>query len=210
MKKLVLIAASLLVAGVIFGHGNNWSQKNNGNQTSQNEIWQKMNAWRQVMHDTKVEAIETDSGVRLVVTPGSKEALKILSGDFGISEPSLTSYFKPVAVTLETKEDSLIIDFSSKDSQLTQRLKKASSGLFYEFLQQNMYALMQSNGSGMWGGQHMMGGFGGQRGYGPGMMNGHFQGCPGGGTGFNQGNIQQSSGFGSGMMNPEVNRAQMM
>jgi hypothetical protein len=211
MKKIILLAVALLMTGTIFGHGNGWSKNNKNESENNNQYWQQMNTWRQVMHDTKVEAKNTDKGVNLQVVLPSDEAQKTLTNDFQFSQENLATYFESVEVSLDNLENGWVINFSSSEDRLIKKLQNSGSGLWYEFLQQKMYSIMGSNkGNGFMGEQHMMGNYNGHMGYGPGKMQGGYQGYPGGGSGMNQGDIQGSSNVGPGKMNNNFNNNSMM
>jgi len=213
----MLIAASLLIVGTTFGHGNRWSKGNKNDTENNGQFWQQMNTWRQVMHDTKVEAKNTDNGVNLQIIIPSDEAQKAITDDFQLSQQNLATYFESVEVSLDGQENGWVISFSSSDDQLIKRLQNSGNGLWYEFLHLKMQGIMHSNngnhhmagnynghmgqGYGMRGnynghmgqGHGMRGNYNGQMGPGYGMMHGNYQGCQGGNPGMYQGNSQNSS-----------------
>ena len=159
MKKLMLIAAALLVAGTVLGHGFNWSAGDDKTGNS-GAFWQKMNTWGQAMHDTKVNASKTDTGIRLHIATPSKEAQKSLADNLTFSQKELSDYFQSVDVSVAEQDDGYTVEFSSPKESLVKRLQNAGPGLFYEYVQQRMFREMRSNGFGP------RGGFGGHMGYG--------------------------------------------
>ena len=212
MKKMVLIAAALLIAGITFGHGNGWSSNNKKSTENSEQNWQQMNTWQQVMHETKVDVNNSENGVNLTIILPSEEAQKVVTEDFELTQQNLASYFESVDISLKDQEKGWLISFSAKDSDLIKKLQYSGSGLWYEFIQQKMIGKMHLKGRNFpKGGQHHMGGFNnGHMGQGPGMRGGDYQGCPGGGQGMYKGNIQDSSNMGPGMMNNGFNNIEMM
>ena len=204
MKKAILIAASLLIVGTTFGHGNGWSKDNKNSSENSSQNWQQMNTWRQVMHDTKVDVENTEKGVSLEIIMPSSEAQASVTSDFKLSQENLAAYFESVAVSLEDREKGWLISFTASDDDLIKRLQHSGRGLWYEFIQQKMAGFMNSNrGNSPMGGHHSMGNYNGHMGQGHGMRgnnNGHmgqgggnYQGCQGGNPGMYQGNSQNSS-----------------
>jgi|APSaa5957512622_1039677.scaffolds.fasta_scaffold212496_1 uncharacterized protein YdeI (BOF family) len=128
MKKIILIAASLLITSITFAHGNGWS-KNNNNSEKHNQYWQQMNTRHQLMHNTKVEVKNTESGVNLGIILPSDIAQGNITSDFQLSQENLAVYFKSVEVSLETQEKGWIISFSSSEDSLIKKLQHSGSGL---------------------------------------------------------------------------------
>ena len=180
MKRLLLIAVSLVISGVAFAHGPGQGNFNGDND----KYWQQMDQWHDVMHGISVDSKNITDGVVLKITTDSDEVLNTLKTDLKINKEGLKSFFEGVEVALNDTEKGFDINLTSKDSQTVSRLQNWKNGLLFQYMRSQVNGQFDSrmgysghmggcDGSGRGYGSGMMGGSYNQSGYGPGMMNGN-------------------------------------
>lgn len=191
MKKLILIAASLLVTGGVFaliaasnatadaGH------EEGSASSSTSSFWEHMSEMRDIMHNALVKSEPLSNGVRIEVTGTQPELIASIQEEFASDRHEVKAPFPNTEVATEVLENGVALAFTSTDGATVDRIQAQGSGLFYAMLRDNMHELMagQGMGGGRFGGMHgqgwmgggMMGG-GGQYGPGQGAMGGGMMG----------------------------------
>lgn len=184
MKRLLILAVSLVISSLVFAHG----PGQGGFSGDNDKYWKQMDKWHNVMHGISVDAENVEDGVILKVKTDSDEVLNTLKTELKFNKEGLVQYFKGVDVDLKDIEKGIEINLISKDSQTVSRLQNWKRGLLFQYMRSQVNG--QFNG-GMGYGGHMGGCGGSGRGYGPGMMGGSYN----------------NSGYGPGMMHGSYGRS---
>ena len=167
MKKLLLIAASLLVTGGMFaliaatsatadaGHDEGAAPSSNAS------FWEHMTEMREIMHNALVKSEPLSNGVRIEVTAAQPDLAASIQEEFASERHQVKAPNPNTEVSVEVLENGAALTFTSADPATVEWIQAQGSGLFYTLLRGNMHELMAGQGggggSGMYG-QGMMGG----------------------------------------------------
>ncbi len=177
MKKLMLLALSMAMSGMIFAHGGSDTyHQNNGDS----EFWKEMNEIHDVIHNTSIVEKRTENGLSFEITANSESTVESIKKQFVEDQEKLESYLKNVEVNVTALDSGVEISLKSEDETLLKRLQSYGKNLIFHYLHDSV---LQGK-EGFYGhmGLH-------HQGYGPGMMY----------------DYDKNMGFGPGMMYEEKN-----
>lgn len=136
MKKLFMVLISMVVAGVVFAHGTEWSNPTNDRDSG---YWKDMDRMHTLMHNTDISVSKIGEGVKVSVTGTSDNTIDVIQKELQENEVPLKKYFKDVAVKIDKLDNGVELTFSSKDSKVVEQLQYYGSGLVYRFLQNRVH-----------------------------------------------------------------------
>ncbi|MBU2511491.1 hypothetical protein KJ966_09130 [bacterium] len=182
MKKLMLLALSMAVSGIVYAHGGGmFNRQYQGNE----ESWKEMNEIHDVMHSTEIQSSLSDKGVLFELTSSSDSALESIKKRFVDEQEKLEAYFEGVQVTVSSLDNGVKVTLESNDQNTVAKLQRYERSLIFQYLHNiafegengyygcgrglrtgMMHGYNNQNGSG----PGFMHGFMGHHSYGPGMM----------------------------------------
>lgn len=160
MKKMMLIALSMVVTTMAFAHGGYYQQRSDG------DYRQDMTVTHDIMHNTSIKETKTEMGMTFEITAESESVKESVDKRFVEEQDRLKEFFEGVEVSVESIENGVNIRLTSDDERTQIRLKEAGLNLIYQYIHA---------GFGGGRGYHCNGNRSGWRGgyqRGPGMMGG--------------------------------------
>ncbi len=168
MKKLMLLALSMAMSGVVLAHGGELSDRQNRENS---DLWQGMQEIHDVMHDTSISTKRSENGISFQITANSDSSIKSINKRFVDEQAKLETYLKDVTVTVHSLDNGVEIVLESTDKKIVNQLNASGRSLIYEYLHEGTDRLSGFMGHHRGGyGPGMMHGWSNQNGMGPGMM----------------------------------------
>lgn len=166
MKKLMLLAFSMVISSMVFAHGGYYRQ---GQET---DFRQDMNVTHDIMHNTSIMETIVDKGLAFEITADSESAKTSIMTRFVDEQTRLKAFFEGVDVNVEAVEKGAIITLTSDNEDTQKRLKESGKDLIYQYAYAGFARFRGSRG-------YHCGGYGAGSGWhdgyhrGPGMMHGY-------------------------------------
>ncbi len=120
MKKLMLVALSMVMSSMVFAHGgdvsNPQSQDNNG-------FWQGMNEIHDMMHNTSISEKQSDNGLTFEITASSDSTVGSIKKRFIDDQVKLQTFLKDVDVTVHSLDNGVEVILESNDENTVKRMR---------------------------------------------------------------------------------------
>ena len=168
MKKLMLMALSMALSGVVFAHGGGLSDRQNQENS---DLWQGMQEIHDVMHNTSISTKPSENGITFEITANSDSTIKSINKRFVDEQTKLETYLKGVSVTVHSLDNGVEVVLESSDKKIVDKLNVSGRNIVYEYLHEGTAGFSAFRGHHRGGyGPGMMHGWSNRNGMGPGMM----------------------------------------
>ena len=189
MKKLMLVALSMVMSSMVFAHGGDLPNRQNQDNK---RFWQDMNGTHDVMHNTAISEKQLENGISFEITAVSDSSLQSIRKKFIDEQAKLETYLENIDVTVHALDKGVEVILESENKDLVKKLNASGRNIVYRYLHLGNGRFHGQMGGGY--GPGMMHGWGSQNGMGPSMMyeNGHYN--------QNNSDSHDHMGYGPGMM----------
>lgn len=196
MKKLMVLALSMVMSAAVFAHDGDLSDRQNQENRG---YWQEMNEIHDVMHNTSISEKRSDNGITFEITANSDSSITSVKKRFVDEKAKLEAYLKGVNVTVNALDSGVEVILESNDEEIAKKLTAYGRSIIYQYLHNGYAGTNGHMGYHRGGyGDRMMRDWGNQNGMNPGMMyedDSDSQSEPGSYRGYDN-----HMGYGSGMM----------
>lgn len=190
MKKLMLVALSMVISSMVFAQSGRFSNDTYGSNPMG---WQQMNDVHNIMHNSSITQQLKDQGISVQIVANEEASIESIKKRFIDDKAKLEAYFGEVSIAVSSLDNGVQVILESSDPQKVKDLQRYGNRELVRFLHGDFAGMHRGRGYHHGGsGAGMMHGGGFWSGNGERKWDGHM--------GYRNG-MMNNNGYRNGMMN---------